>query len=287
MTSKVTAFCPGHISGYFKPVYGRDITETGSMGAGIVVDEGVTVTVTHAEKTRISIVRMDDSANRVELFCGSPPLKNVLDRLGVNADVTTRCRLPIGSGFGLSAAALMASVTAVNVLCDLGLSPSECSEYAHESEILFRTGLGDVAACQGGGRDCRKGPGIHAEITRHFDLAEPVYAVSFSSLPSPSILGSHEDMERILQAFPDGCPETPEEFFLFSRSFSDKSGLVTPQVRKALDVCDRNGIAASMTMLGNGIFAYGYNAEKILGQLGEPFELHAALSGVEIMEVQG
>ena len=36
----VTAYCPGHISGYFKRVIGKTPEPTGSIGAGIVIDPG-------------------------------------------------------------------------------------------------------------------------------------------------------------------------------------------------------------------------------------------------------
>ena len=284
MIRSVTSFCPGHISGYFRPVFGPDARNTGSMGAGIVIDEGVRVTAERADMTRVTVDRVDLFERVIERSCGALPVEDLLSRMGAEAEIRTVCRLPIGAGFGLSAAALTATAVAVNRLYDLGFSLEECIEHAHESEIRHHTGLGDVAASQGGGRDCRKGAGIDAEIERCFDLCDPIFAVTFSSLPSPSILGSKTALDRIVRAFPGRCPKTPEEFFRFSRDFSEKSGLITPEVRIGLEECDRGGILASMTMLGNGVFAYGVAAREILGQLGETFELHIASSGVRILE---
>lgn len=283
MPGSVTTFCPGHISGYFKPVLGDGPRNTGSLGAGMVIDEGVRVAVEESDQTEVIVEREDRSGRVLERCLGSPPLEDLLVRMEVTAKVRTLCRLPIGSGFGLSAAALTASAVAVNLLYDLRHSREDCVEFAHECEILHHTGLGDVAACQGGGRDCRKGAGIHAEIERCFDLAEPVFAVTFCSLPSPSILASGEFLGRIEKAFPGECPKTPEDFFLLSRDFSERSGLVTQQVREGLSACDRRGVPASMTMLGNGIFAYGNRSEEILKRFGETFELHLATSGVRIV----
>lgn len=284
MTRTVTSFCPGHISGYFRPVFGPDARSTGSMGAGIVIDEGVRVTAGLADLTRVTVDRVDLNDRVIERSGGSLPVEDLLTRMGAEAEIRTACRLPIGAGFGLSAAALTATAVAVNRLYDLGFSLEECIEHAHESEIRHHTGLGDVAASQGGGRDCRKGAGIEADIERCFDLFDPIFAVTFSSLPSPSILSSKTAMDQVVRAFPGRCPETPEEFFRFSRDFSEKSGLITPEVRFGLEECDREGILASMTMLGNGVFAYGEGAREILGQLGETFEVHVASSGVRILE---
>ena len=51
----VTAFCPGHISGYFRRIEGESVAATGSIGAGIVISEGVTATVTPADSTSVSV----------------------------------------------------------------------------------------------------------------------------------------------------------------------------------------------------------------------------------------
>jgi len=285
MPGKVRAFCPGHISGYFKPVLTGDPATTGSLGAGVVIDRGVTVTVIKAHSPGVRILRKDADGKIIESREGSTPVESLMERMGVDSRIVTECHLPIGAGFGLSAAALMASALALNVLHDLGLSRKECAGLAHETEVLHRTGLGDVAACQEGGRDCRTGAGIEGAVLRAFDGDMHLSAVTFSALPSPTILGSPESLERITLAFPGKCPETPEEFFLLSRQFAEASGLITPPVRRALSLCDTYGIPASMTMLGNGIFAMGELAGKILSGLGEAFSLEVAGEGVRVLEV--
>ena len=142
----------------------------------------------------------------------SLPVASVMSRLGITAEVQTECRLPIGAGFGLSAAALLATLTALNRLFTLHLTPGDIAAYAHETEVTHRTGLGDVAACQGGGRVVRYGPGIDARIERTYDLDGSIYMVSFGPIHTPSVLGSKEQMERVSAAFPDTTPEDPEDF---------------------------------------------------------------------------
>jgi len=51
MTGGSVAFCPGHISGYFKRVMGQDAASTGSSGAGIVISEGVLARVAPSNQT--------------------------------------------------------------------------------------------------------------------------------------------------------------------------------------------------------------------------------------------
>jgi pantoate kinase len=279
MEEASVAFCPGHISGYFKPVRGDTLRKTGSTGAGIVISEGVTVLVEPAPFTRVEITQVDQQGSVIERLPGSPPVEFLMETLGVSAKVSTRCHLPISAGFGLSAAALTASAIAANHAFALGYTMAECSSFAHEAEILHKTGLGDIAACQGGGVDCRKGPGIAAAITRLHGPFPPVYAATFGPLPSPGILGDPGIMERVTLAFPGTCPASIEELVILSRAFAEKSGLITPDVRQALDICDTAGVLASMTMLGNGIFAIGKNAEHVLTGFSQVFTLHVATRG--------
>jgi pantoate kinase len=285
--ASVTAFCPGHISGYFRRIDGHDPAATGSIGAGIVIDSGVTATVRPAATCSIIIKKTGQDGVTREAARESPPLHAALDKIDAAVDVVTECQLPIGAGFGLSAAALLATLTAVNRLNETGLRVEEIAGIAHETEVIFRTGLGDVAACQGGGRVVRTGAGIRGPIERHFDLPEPVFALSFGPIHTPAVLGSPAQMARVAAAFPSVIPENAGDFFRLSREFADQSGLETPEVKGVLAACDREYVPASMTMLGNGIFAYGRAAEPVLRSFGEVHELHMARSGVRILEVRG
>ena len=280
----VTAFCPGHISGYFKRIDGNDLRTTGSIGAGIVINEGVTVTVSTSLTPSVRIERKDASGVRHSLAQESPLLISAMDRIGVSASVVTECRLPIGAGFGLSAAALLASLTALNRLHECGMSAHEIALIAHETEVTHRTGLGDVAACQSGGRVVRTGVGIDGHIERRFDLTEPLFAVSFGPIHTPSVLGSPAQMEKVTAAFPRDLPDSVVDYFRLCREFADRSGLVTPEVKQVLTECDRAVIPASMTMLGNGVFAYGARAGTVLRAFGEVYELHMAECGARIVE---
>jgi pantoate kinase len=282
----VTAFCPGHISGYFRRIEGASATATGSIGAGIVISEGVTVTVIPADATSVSVWRKEESGKRVQYSHTSPLLEYILEKLGVTDSVTTECRLPIGAGFGLSAAALLATLTAVNRCHNLGLTPHDIAALAHEAEVIHRTGLGDVSACQGGGRVVRNGPGIDAAITRSFDLPEPLYAVSFGPISTPAVLGSQEQMDRVTAAFPSNPPEDAGDFFKISRLFAEKSGLLTQEAGAVIRQCTDNGVPASMTMLGNGVFAYGQEARDILSRSGEVYTLGVAREGARIIGVR-
>jgi pantoate kinase len=280
----VTAICPGHISGYFRRIEGDTIATTGSIGAGVVITEGVTVTVEPSETTSVVILRREETGKSSGCKSGSCLLMDVIEQLGVTASITTECFLPIGAGFGLSAAALLATLTAVNRLYHLEMSRDEIAQSAHHAEVEHQTGLGDVAACQGGGRVVRYGPGIHGHIDRKFDMPEPLYAVSFGPIHTPAVLGSRQRMERVSSAFPQTTPDNPMDFFRLSRGFTEQSGLMTQEVSEIIQLCDAAGIPASMTMLGNGVFAYGRKAGDLLLPFGPVYGFHVAEAGVCIIE---
>jgi pantoate kinase len=280
----VTAYCPGHISGYFKRVIGETPRTTGSNGAGIVIDPGVTVTVRDAKTTSISIRQKKSNGEIITVANRSPPLESALRQIGIHAAIVTECNLPIGAGFGLSAAALLATLTATSQLLNLKMRPHEIARIAHETEVRHRTGLGDVAACQGGGRVVRRGAGIDGAIERIFDLPDPIFAISFGPIPTPSILGSPEQMERVAQAFPQKTPHNVDEFFTLCRAFAESSGLVTGDVQAVLRACAAEDIPAGMTMLGNGVFAYGGDAGKVLRQFGEVYPCEMAHTGARILK---
>jgi pantoate kinase len=207
-----------------------------------------------------------------------------MEHLNVTASVVTECTLPISAGFGLSAAALLATLTALNHLFDRGMNAEKIAQCAHAAEIAHRTGLGDVAACQGGGRVIRSGPGIHGLIERRFDMPEPLYAVSFGPIHTPTVLGSSAQMERTSSAFPKTTPGNFEDFFLLSRHFTEHSGFMTREVKKGIRSCDAAGVPSSMTMLGNGVFAYGRKARDVLLPFGHVYEFHVSATGAHIME---
>jgi len=283
MGRAAVARSPGHLSGYFRRIQGGTARDTGSAGAGIVIEEGVVVEAVPAPSPEVKILSLENRP-----VTGGPPLiESAMERLGVSARVTAESPLPAGAGFGLSAAGLLASISALSALFGLGLSDREIAALAHEIEVVNRTGLGDVAACQGGGIECRAGPGVGADIVRIADPGRVLHAISLGPIPTPLVLGDPGRMEKIARAFPGRCPRDLKDFLGLSRSFAEGSGLVTPRVREVLLACDRAGVGASMTMLGEGVFAVGEEAEAVLSPFGKVFRLHIAREGFGRGEVIG
>jgi len=272
MERSVVAFAPGHISGYFRRIDGPTMESTGSLGAGVVIGRGVTVTLKPAD---VNIARVSS---------GEHPhlLLDAAKELGITADITAHADMPIGAGFGMSAAALLATAYAANRLFDLGMPESELVRFAHNFEVKHGTGLGDVVASAGGGVDVRTEAGIHGVTTRIKD-ARIITAVTLGPISTPEIITSPSTMQQVTAAFPVHVPKTLDEVMENSRFFAENSGLITPRVRLILDACNKAGIAASMTMLGEGVFAIGADAERVLSHFGTTYTFTAAETGPAII----
>ena len=263
----VTAWSPGHISGFFCPVITEEPDTTGSIGAGIAIEQGVTVTITGAARTTVhSLSRQNGTLH--EKYFEASILEDLLHRLDIPIPlaITTECTLPLSSGFGLSASSLLALSYAVRAYCRLSLSDIECAMIAHEIEVLHRTGFGDAAGSMRGGVLYRPVAGIQGGINGDsisYEKGEQITALIFGPLVSDTILTSETALLQIKEAFPDQKPKNIEEFFSLSYQFATKSGLMSKKVSHILNAAKRANVFASMTMLGDGVFA--------LGQMGHAF----------------
>ncbi len=128
-TGRFCASSPHHVTAIFKPYYGVDASSTGSVGVGLVVEPRVRVCA--------------PGSLQVESV-GISTVSRVLELLGYKASLDIVTPLPPGVGFAVSAASAIASSLAVGAC--LGFSYRRLLRVAHESEVLERTGLGDVLA---------------------------------------------------------------------------------------------------------------------------------------------
>ncbi|MBN1432509.1 MAG: GHMP kinase [Methanomicrobiaceae archaeon] len=279
MEGDAVAFCPGHISGWFRPEFSQTDNAPGSVGGGIVIDRGVLSSATPSKEIRVTCIYTSRDGSVRKRIEGSPPVEHALKTAGISAEIVTETDLPPESGFGLSCAAIISSLAAGADASGIRISREQIFKTAYMTEIYFKAGLGDVPAVSGGGYVCRRESGLGGHIIRGYDMDKPVFVLNFGPLPTSEVLGEQITLERIESAYTRKCPETPEEFFKISRDFSERSGLITTEVREVLSVCDRERIPASMTMLGNGVFAYGDEAFTILNEFGTPEEMHVSKKG--------
>jgi len=247
------AFCPGHITCFFVPVRTDDILMTGSLGSGIRLNKGVTVTLEERCDNNIKIT-MDGKE------CDASISESTVRKLapGRGFDMTIENDLPISQGMGTSAAGAIAAGLCVSSL--IGLEEHDAYRAAHIAEIENGGGLGDVAGMIGGYQTIRVKAGLPPfgrVIDTELSLKLTV-AVSGKGMSTDSVLSDAEKVKRITNAGMRCVSEysvmrSEDALYKLSSQFSNSAGLETDEVKQALSLL-RKDHRASMCMLGNSIF---------------------------------
>lgn len=260
------AFAPAHISGIFIIDIKNDPIHSGSMGAGICLEDGAVTTVLPAKETTIKIngdvSEAPTTLSTIKLLTKKPVL------------VETTISIPIGAGFGASAAGALSTALAVNKMLSLNMTFNDLAKAAHIAEVKNRTGLGDVAGMTCGGIDIRKHAGIPpiGSLDRIPCSDEIISWVCFGEISTKSVLSDDIKKKSINKAGRLRLKElmkkpTIDNFFLQSCTFAKEIDLMSPQVRDAIEAVEAACGIASQAMLGNTVFAINDNGA--LSEFGE------------------
>ncbi len=286
---KAVAFAPGHISGFFEPIYNQDFSRNGSRGAGINISLGAKSEVKVESSTK-QVFETYVNNRRYNSRVINLALKYLVGKNPLHITVKTTLDLPPSQGFGMSAASALSATLALTKITDI--SNTEAMKASHFAEVNLKTGLGDVMASCFGGVEIRKTPGlppwgIIEHIPGKFDL---VLCVIGKKLDTKRILQNTEIAHEI-ENYGKYCTkkllENPsiENFFSLSQLFAKKTKLVDNQVLKAIETANNYGMA-SMCMLGNSVFATGKTNElcKVLSTFGKVFVCSVDEYGARIIE---
>lgn len=149
----ISVFVPSHITGFFSIFDNENPLLKGSLGAGVLLDKGVITEIDRNadESFSIMINGKKDDYNEVIILKTIEFMDNELnnDKIHFNLDnilINQTIQVPIGCGFGSSAASAIGTAICINEYFELGLSIEECGKYAHLAEVSLGTGLGDVIA---------------------------------------------------------------------------------------------------------------------------------------------
>lgn len=246
---KAIAFCPAHITGFFEICYDEDGNKIGSKGAGLSISRG-----SYAEVMPSRDIKIEGNVGKGEVT------KEALKILGVRVEAKIKNELPFSQGFGISAAASLATCLAA---CHIyGIEEIRGVKAAHEAEIKMATGLGDVVAAYKGGLEIRKGAGV--EGVEKFECRQRIFiAVVGEKVETRKILLDGKMAEKINEVGGECVKEfasSPDldKFFELSVHFSLATGLASEKIKKMLKEANKIGKAA-MCMLGNSIIAIGGN----------------------------
>ena len=262
---KAKAFSPGHISGFFEPVYfNNDFSRSGSRGAGLSITLGAVSEVSAIESS-IQKIEVFINGKRSPAPVTKLALEYLIGKNKLNISVKTKLSLPMGQGFGMSAAGALSSAIALSKIC--GLTSSDAMKAAHFAEVNLKTGLGDVVSSFIGGFEVRKTPGIPPwGIIEHIPGNYNIVLCIVGKKVNTSKILSNKNTMSVVSDYGKLCTkkllEKPsvENLFYLSNVFSSKTGLANKKVQKIIAECKNFG-NVSMCMLGNSIFAVGKTNE--------------------------
>jgi len=255
-----SVFVPGHITGFFT-IEDHDITlKKGSCGAGFLMSRGVRTTISDSDELEIDVNQG-----------GSTVIDEVLKIMEIGTDfkVTQDIQLPIGAGFGTSAASALSLTLALNEFLDLGYSTELCGQIAHMAEVNLGAGLGDVIAQTGHGLVLRVEPGAPG-IGKIKSFEHDVFIAwkTFGAIETSSVIQNprhHQVISDVGLKYLEYFEEKPslKNFLDFSNRFSNETKLMSDEVKNLVDYFNSRPdiLGSSMGMLGNTVFAFAQNED--------------------------
>jgi pantoate kinase len=188
--------------------------------------------------------------------------RSLLDDFRIE-EISHHIDIPQGSGFGSSGAGALSLSLALNSALASPLGRAAAGEIAHQAEVECGTGLGTVIGEYYGGFEIRTragAPGFGRVVPIPADENLHILFVVYRKISTKTSLADPRIRERINRTgeglIADLLLNPSLEGFLWaSRAFSERSGLVTPEVRTLFDRFDRIGAPCAMLMFGNAAFA--------------------------------
>ena len=265
---EATAFCPAHITGFFKAHLDDDqdnLENLGSMGAGFSIKQGVT--------TKIKIKTIDNQSSNFKITTHgyqsdktdvSQYVLNEFLKLGNFSDkffdIEHDISIPVGYGLGSSGAVALSLSFALDQALDTKLEKTMIGQIAHNAEVSCKTGLGDVLASYHGGFEIRIKPGApgigHVEkittgkISVIMICFSPISTNKFIKERLSQINGLGGKMVNQLLETKDYC-----HFQDMSLEFAKYVDVMTPRMQKIVDKLSDNDIKCGIALFGETIFS--------------------------------
>jgi pantoate kinase len=277
------AFSPAGISSFFeicdktddgKPI--ADLERVGARGGGFGIQKGVLteVSVSAAKANGISIFINGKAAPNAETTkTVAQMLLNKANKL-CNVVIKHKVEIPIGAGFGSSAAGALTAGLALSKALDLHLTYNQIGRIAHVAEVRCKTGLGTVGPLMLSGCVLTIEPGAPGiSVIDRIPISDKYVVVVgvFGATPTKQVLTSaekrrevnrygHRTLEAIL------AEPSVENFMACCLDFADKAGFMTPRVRQLVTLAEKAGaVGAAQNMVGEAVHAVALeeNAENI------------------------
>jgi len=265
------AVCPAGISSFFEicnvDSTGTPLTDPAQIGA-----RGGGFAITHGVRARVQTQK--SHSTRIEISINSKPapeahttrwaLERLLERTGstLNVQVDIRVRVPIGAGYGSSAAGTAASCLALADVLELPVTYDELGKITHVAEVINRTGLGTAAAVFVGGFVLVTepgAPGIGSVDRLLFPRDHSIVCAFLAPLPTRKLLSQTDLASRVnpsAERAMESIRQKPElhTFLTEARKFGQEIGLESPDITNLLDTMMSAGaIGAAQNMIGKAV----------------------------------
>jgi pantoate kinase len=266
------AFAPAAISSFFeicdtqngKPI--ADLAKVGARGGGFGLQRGTTTTL-QAEKAE---------QNSVQVFINKKPInqnsttQKVVETLLSEAQgkfavvVEHEVEVPVGMGFGTSAAGALNAGLALADALDLPLTYNQIGRAAHMAEIECQTGLGTVSSLTFGGKCILvTEPGAPGICQTDRIPVNPNYVLVAGffdrKIPKETIFTSPQRKQEINQIGKETLQKilkkpNVKNFLDCCWAFSLKADFATDKVQELFDLAkDAGAVGCAQNMVGEAV----------------------------------
>ncbi len=265
---EATAFCPAHVTGFFKAYLNdnqNNLENLGSMGAGFSIKQGVTTRVKieskNNQKSNFKITTKGYQSDKTDI---SEFILNEFLKLGKFSNkffnIEHDISIPVGYGLGSSAAVALSLSFALDQALETKLDKISIGKIAHNAELNCKTGLGDVLASFHGGFEIRVKPGapgigrvekiLTEEISIIMICFSPISTNKFIKERLSQINGLGGKMVNKLME-----SKNYEHFQEMSLEFANYIDVMTPKMQKLVSELFENNIKCGVALFGETIFS--------------------------------
>jgi len=276
---EATAFCPAHITGFFKAHLDdnqNSLENLGSTGAGFSIKEGVTTRVKiDTRDNQESNFRITTKGYQSDKTDVSEFVLNEFLKLGKFSnkffDIEHEISIPVGYGLGSSGAVALSLSFALDQALETKLDKTTIGQIAHNAEVNCKTGLGDVLASFHGGFEIRVKPGAPGIGCVEKIVADKisVIMICFSPISTNKFIKEHlsqinglggKMVNRLLES------KNYEHFQDMSLEFAKFVDIITPRMQKLVNELSKNNIKCGIAFFGETIFSMipKENEDKVL-----------------------
>lgn len=263
-------FVPCHITGFFQIIPDLDPLRKGSRGAGIVLGKGVITDVQIEDGKGVDVVinGQKDSKLSSITFKTIDLINERFQVDGKKITINHEFEIPVGSGFGVSAACALGTSLAITKALELQLTYNRAASIAHLAEIEMKSGLGDVIAeltgglvlrlkegAPGYGRVDRIVPGLTTGKDDYYIICKTLGEIETSTIIEDPFW--QKKINQTGKSLLSELLDKPDirNFFKLSRRFAEETSLMGPELKEIVDILEEETLGASMAMLGNTAFA--------------------------------